>query len=245
MDGTVELGVFLVGTFTAACVTGIAGFAFGLIAAAIWLHALTPLQSTSLIVAYALIVQGYAVWKLRGSLNYRRLLPFLLGSALGIPVGVALLQWASPAQVRIGVGVLLVLFSLYSLARPAMPQFHDAGPVADTGVGVLNGIVGGATALAGIFLVVWSGLRGWNKDEQRAVFQPAAVATFLMIAIWLGGSGNVSPDIVRLFVLGLPALAAGTWVGWRLFGRLDEAAFRKVVLVLLLLSGAALALPLR
>ena len=118
MDGTVELGVFLVGTFTAACVTGIAGFAFGLIAAAIWLHALTPLQSTSLIVAYALIVQGYAVWKLRGSLNYRRLLPFLLGSALGIPVGVALLQWASPAQVRIGVGVLLVLFSLYSLARP-------------------------------------------------------------------------------------------------------------------------------
>jgi uncharacterized protein len=35
-------------------------------------------------------------------------------------------------------------------------------------------------------------------------------------------------------------LLAGTWIGMRLYGRLDEAAFRKVVLVLLLLSGAAL-----
>lgn len=33
-----EFGVFLLGTFTAALVTGIAGFAFGIIAAAIWLN---------------------------------------------------------------------------------------------------------------------------------------------------------------------------------------------------------------
>jgi uncharacterized membrane protein YfcA len=38
----------------------------------------------------------------------------------------------------------------------------------------------------------------------------------------------------------LPALLAGTWLGMKLYGRLDEAAFRKVVLILLLASGAAL-----
>jgi uncharacterized protein len=38
----------------------------------------------------------------------------------------------------------------------------------------------------------------------------------------------------------LPALLAGTWLGLRLFGRLDEGAFRKVVLVLLLASGVVL-----
>jgi uncharacterized membrane protein YfcA len=37
----------------------------------------------------------------------------------------------------------------------------------------------------------------------------------------------------------LPALLAGTWLGVKLYGRLDGAAFRKIVLVLLL-SGAAL-----
>ena len=37
-----------------------------------------------------------------------------------------------------------------------------------------------------------------------------------------------------------PALAVGTWAGLKLFGRLDDAAFRRVVLVLLLISGLSL-----
>jgi hypothetical protein len=39
---------------------------------------------------------------------------------------------------------------------------------------------------------------------------------------------------------GLPV--AGTWAGLKLYDKLDEAQFRKVVLVLLLVSGVALLL---
>ena len=53
--------LFVVATFAAAFVAGLAGFAFGLVAAAIWLQILTPLQVATLIVCYGLIVQGYAV----------------------------------------------------------------------------------------------------------------------------------------------------------------------------------------
>jgi len=38
----------------------------------------------------------------------------------------------------------------------------------------------------------------------------------------------------------LPALLSGTWLGMKLYGRLDEATFRRVVLILLLVSGAVL-----
>jgi uncharacterized membrane protein YfcA len=48
---------------------------------------------------------------------------------------------------------------------------------------------------------------------------------------------------VKLFLLGLPMLLAGTWVGMKLYGRLDEASFRRVVLILLLLSGIFLVVP--
>jgi len=41
-------------------------------------------------------------------------------------------------------------------------------------------------------------------------------------------------------MIGLPLLLAGTWVGLRLYARLDEAGFRRVVLGLLLISGVAL-----
>ena len=52
--------------------------------------------------------------------------------------------------------------------------------------------------------------------------------------------GRDHAEIAKLFLIGLPALFAGTWLGLKLFGRLDEAAFRKVVLALLLLSGVVL-----
>jgi uncharacterized membrane protein YfcA len=61
-----------------------------------------------------------------------------------------------------------------------------------------------------------------------------------MSAAWLGAKGALSGDIVRLFLIGLPALALGTWLGFKLYGRLDDATFRKAVLVLLLVSGVTL-----
>jgi len=241
MDGiSLELSLFIIATFAGALVAGLSGFAFGLVAASIWLYILTPLQSASLIIAFGLVVQGYSVWKLRGALDWRRLWPFVLGAALGVPVGVTILTWSDPAYVRAGVGVFLVLYGLYALFRPAIAPMKSPGAAVDAFVGFLNGALGGITGLAGILVTIWCGLRGWPKDVQRAVFQPVAVATFLVSALWIGAKGALNADTIKLFLIGLPALFAGTWLGLKLFGRLDEAAFRKIVLVLLLASGAVL-----
>jgi uncharacterized protein len=241
MDGfSFEIPLFLFATFAGALVAGLSGFAFGLIAASIWLYILDPVQTATLIIAFGLIVQGYSVWKLRDALDWRKLWPFVIGAALGVPAGVTILTWANPAHVRAGVGAFLVLYSLYALFRPAIAPIKAGGAVADAGIGFLNGVLGGMTGLAGILVTLWCGLRGWPKDVQRTVFQPVAVAIFLMSALWMGARGAITADTIKLFLIGLPALLAGTWLGLQLFGRLNEAAFRRVVLALLLASGAVL-----
>ena len=107
----------------------------------------------------------------KAGLDWQRLWPFLLGAALGVPLGVAILRWADPRQVQAGVGVLLVLYAIYALARPTLAPVPRGGAALDAGVGFLNGVLGGLTGLAGILVVIWCGLRGWGKDVQRAVFQ--------------------------------------------------------------------------
>src|SRR6202008_4147543 len=122
MDGyPFELPLFLVATFGGGLVAGLSGFAFGLVAASLWLYILTPLQSATLIVAFGLIVQGYSVWKLRHALDWKKLWPFIAGAAVGVPLGVSILGWANPAYVRGGIGAFLVLYSLYALLRPRLP----------------------------------------------------------------------------------------------------------------------------
>jgi len=108
----------------------------------------------------------------------------------------------------------------------------------ELGIGVAL-IFGIATRYASLFTFVYLIIataiahRYWEA-------QPAAVATFVMSALWISAKGAITADTIKLFLIGLPALFAGTWLGLKLFGRLNEATFRKVVLVLLLASGIAL-----
>jgi len=241
MDGMV-LGFFLLAAFLGAVTTGVAGFAMGLVVSGIWLHILTPVQTVTLMVSYSVLLQGYGVWKLRHALAWRKVAPFIIGGVIGVPIGAMLLAHIDPARLRAGVGLLLLLYSIYYLARPSLRAVQGGVP-ADIVIGFLNGLLGGLTGLVGIVVVIWCQLRGWPKDVQRAVFQPVIITTSAMTALWLGASGAVAADTVKLFLLGLPMLLAGTWVGMRLYGRLDEASFRKIVLILLLLSGIFLVFP--
>src|SRR5471032_1902822 len=114
MDGTV-LGLYLLATFIGGVTTGVAGFAMGLVVSGIWLHILTPMQTAILIVSYALLAQSYSIWKLRHAMSWRKVTPFIIGGAFGVPLGTMLLAYINPAYLRIGVGVLLVLYSIYGL----------------------------------------------------------------------------------------------------------------------------------
>jgi uncharacterized membrane protein YfcA len=234
-----EPAVFVLACFAGALVAGMAGFAFGLVASAIWLHAIAPVHSAALIAAFAIVIQGATLWKLRHAVQLPRLVPFLIGGALGVPLGAEVLRWTSPTAMRAFVGGALVLFSLYSLVRPRLPAL-TGGRLADGVVGAASGFLGGSTGLAGIPVIIWATVQGWSKDEQRAVFQPVVVGIFLMTLVWFGSSRMVTPDTLRLFGIGLPAVLIGTWLGLKLYGRLDEITFRRVVLMLLLLSGLTL-----
>jgi uncharacterized membrane protein YfcA len=241
MDGTV-LGLYLLATFLGGMTTGIAGFAMGLVVSGIWLHILTPIQTAALIVGYALLAQSYSIWKLRQALDWRKVAPFIIGGAVGVPIGTALLTYINPAHMRTSVGAVLVLYSIYSLAKPAFKPVQ-AGVPADLGIGFFNGLLGGLTGLGGIVVTIWVQLRGWPKDVQRIVFQPVILAAQAMTAISLAFAGAYTADTIKLYLYGLPALTAGMWIGLKLYGKLDDAAFRKIILVLLLVAGLSLVVP--
>jgi uncharacterized membrane protein YfcA len=61
-----------------------------------------------------------------------------------------------------------------------------------------------------------------------------------MTALSLSLAGAVTLEIGKLYLLGLPAMLGGLWVGFKLYGKLDDAGFRRLLLILLLLSGIAL-----
>ena len=71
--------IFLAAAFVGGFASGLAGFAMGFVVSGVWLHILTPVQTTTLIAGYGLLTQGYGVWKLRHSLTWKNIAPFVVG----------------------------------------------------------------------------------------------------------------------------------------------------------------------
>src|SRR3954452_18544342 len=119
MDGTI-LTLFLFATFLGGFVSGFSGFAMGLVVSGVWLHIITPIETATLIAGYGLLTQSYGILRLRQALDWQKIWPLTLGSIIGIPIGVWLLTYTDQGALRFGVGVLLLLYTPYSLARPAV-----------------------------------------------------------------------------------------------------------------------------
>src|SRR5207247_10445387 len=78
----VDLILFVLATFAAAFITGLAGFAFAIVAAAVWLHFLPLAQCTALMAAFGLFVQAWLVWTMRLSIRLAGVAVCVIGCGL-------------------------------------------------------------------------------------------------------------------------------------------------------------------
>jgi uncharacterized membrane protein YfcA len=235
------LGALWLGGFVGGFATGAAGFGYGVVAAAIWLHAMSPLHAAMLVVSGGLIIQAGTIWPLRRAIEPSRLLPFLAAGLIGVPVGVWFLVRIEPQTVRTVLGVFLAAYGAYALIAPRLPRIAGGGRVADAAVGFAGGVLGGIGGYSGVLPAIWCRLRGWPAGVSRAVYQPFILAAHLW-TLTLIGVVAIDRAGLALLLLGLPAIAAGAAVGWRVYGALDEVRFAQILAGLLFISGLILAL---
>jgi len=242
MDWT-ELAILLGGCFVAAFASGMAGFAFNLVAAAILFHWLPPATTAPVLVLGSMLIQLGTIRTVIPAIRWPVLRPYIIGGVLGTPFGVLILATTDPRWIVAGVGLLLVGYAgwaLYGIARKRRPAQVQAGPGADAAVGFAGGVLGGIGGFSGALPAMWGDLKGLRKDEARAIFQPFIIVMQMVAAVGLVIGGFFGTDSARMLLAALPALALGAWLGVRAYKVIPAEGFRVVLLVLLLVSGLSL-----
>src|SRR5579885_883167 len=237
----VTLAFLWLGAFVGGIAAGGSGFAFGLAASSIWLHRIDPLHSAILIAGCGVLLHTTTIWPQRRHIDVGRLWPFIAGGLVGIPLGVRLLVYTDANVMKSALGIFLLLFGTYALLAPRLHKVSWGGRGADGAVGFIGGILGGIGGYSGVLPTIWTQLRGWPKETARAVYQPYVI---IIQAIALIGIVMVTLDRAGLIMLVavLPPLLLGTWIGWQLYGRMNDLRFRQALAILLIASGAALVL---
>ncbi|MDO9707247.1 sulfite exporter TauE/SafE family protein [Paracraurococcus lichenis] len=232
--------VVALGAAAGGFVQGLSGFAFGLVAQAIWAWTLDPVLAGPLTVFGSLVGQMLAIGTIRRGFEARRALPFILGGVLGVPLGVLLLPRIDPGGFRIAVGLLLVVWCPAMLLARDLPRIERGGRLADGAAGMLGGIMGGLGGLTGPAPTLWVTLRGWGRDAQRSVFQAFNLAMHALTMAAYLASGTVTPRAASLFLVVAPAMLLPALLGARLYRRFSDIAFQRLVLGLLAATGLVL-----
>lgn len=239
--GWEALALTLFGALAAGFTTGFAGFGTGLVAAGFWLHALPAALVPPLVAMASVTGQLVGVATLRRAFSWPRAWPYLLGGFVGLPFGILALDHATPGLLRAVVGGFLIAYATAQLSGLVRRRIGTwGGRPADGLIGLGGGLLGGFAALSGPLPLVWLQLRGLASDQQRATYQPFNLFILSAAAAGMALAGHVDGRVLSLMALCLPATLLGAWLGAQSYRRVDEATFRLVVLVLLLLSGLVL-----
>ena len=221
-------------------VQGLSGFAFGLVALGIWAWSVDPTIAGPLVVFGSLVGQVLSLGTVRRGLDPGRILPFVIGGLVGVPVGVVLLRQIDPVGFKLAVGIILLIWSPTMLLLRQLPRVSGGGRWADGLAGWVGGVMGGLGGLTGPAPTLWCALRGWGRDVQRAVFQTFnLVMQIVTMAAYLV-TGTISRETAWLFAIVAPAMLVPTLIGARLYRRFSDAGFQRLVLLLLTASGALL-----
>lgn len=221
-------------------VQGLSGFAFGLVALGIWAWTIDPTLAGPLVVFGSLLGQVLSFHTVRRGLDPGRLLPFIIGGLIGIPLGVALLRHIDPTGFKLAVGIVLLVWCPAMLLLRDLPRVRGGGRWADGIAGWLGGVMGGLGGLTGPSPTLWCALRGWGRDEQRAVFQSYNLVMQAVTMAAYIATGTITLDTAWLFAIVAPAMLVPTLIGARLYRRFSDAGFQRLVLLLLTASGALL-----
>lgn len=237
---TSEMWVLAVGAAIAGLVQGISGFAFSMVAVSIWVWGIDPKFAAVMAVFGGWFGQCISAIRVRRGWHFDILWPFLLGSAIGIPIGNMLLPMLNPNQFKLVLGSLLVVCCSAMLATSKLPQIRSGGRPADAGVGLLGGVMAPLSGFSGLAPALWCTLRGYNKDEHRAVIQ-----NFNLAVLSATVASNVYSGRLRAAMWPQMAVVAGSLVlpaiwGSKIYVGMSPAAFRKTVLWLLVLAGAVM-----
>ena len=235
----------LLGTavFAGAFVSGMAGFAFSAVAGAILFHVFQPSEAVPLMMACSVGVQASTLLTLRQHMRWRESLFLIAGGLLAMPIAVFLLQSADTRSLQMAFGGLITAYAAYSLFRPALshlPTMDHQGRNMLIGFG--GGLIGGLTAMPGALPTIWCDTHGMPKDQQRGLVQPFIAAMQVSALVLLLTRHELPSNILIDLAVSLPPLAAGTMLGVLMFRRINEALFRRIVLIMLLVSGLSLVL---
>ena len=227
--------------FAGGVVKGVTGVGIPLVSLSL-LSLFLPLADAVVLLPVPIIVAN--IWQsvARGRFvpALRRFWPLVLAMFIGTVAGANLFVSLEAAALNLLVGALVVVFSLSSFMNPQLrlPSRFERG--LGVAAGVLGGFMGGVSALFGPPVIMYLTSLRLDRETFVGVISSIYLCGATALVVVFGSVGVMSGTQLAESFAACAPLMLGVWAGERFRGRIREAVFRKLLLVVLLGVGVRL-----
>lgn len=218
--------------FLAAIVRGFSGFGFSLLSITAISLLLPPREivpSIFLLEVAASINMIPSIWR---EIDWRSIRWLLLGYVIALPLGTYALGNFPEPPMQLAMSIFVLSTAIMMLRGFRMTK--APGAAATTVTGAASGLFNGAFGIGGPPVVLFY----FSSPAAAAVSRASVIAFFLSTDVLgfgkLAYDGLVTGQTFVQFLAWLPALLIGVWAGAHGFRRIDQALFRRFVLVILM-----------
>jgi uncharacterized protein len=220
----VLLIVFIATLIRSAFGFGEALVAVPLLAFSVPLEVAAPLAVlVSITIAGIVVVQD---WK---KIHVRSAGWLLLSTLFGIPLGLLLLTSSHQRAVKATLGVVIIVFSTYSLIGRTPLELKRDSRGWLLACGFCAGVLGGAYGMNGPPLVVYGAMRRWSAQHFRATLQGYFLPASIIGMSGYGLAGLWTSTVTHYYLLSLPVTLLGVFLGRVINHRLHGEAFLKYI----------------
>ena len=195
------------------------------------LHFAVPLEAVFEVVLSGLLIKGELQ-----KIDKKVLIPLILGSMIGTLIGTYLLKsFANDILLRL-LGFVIILFSLNLLRKQNQDEHVLPAPVGVL-TGIIAGTLGGMFGAGGPPFVIYLAHQIKTKDILRATLIGLFAVDFSWRLVVFTVTGLITKDVLLMTLYLTPALVLGTILGNKSFFTINEARYRKLVVILLVITG--------
>lgn len=215
-------------TFIAATVNGALGYGFSSITMPVALLFYTNRILNPAMVLVELVINSYVLYLNRQSIPniFRRVVPILIGLAIGIAIGSYILALVQPAWVKFVTYFMLLPLILLQAAGIRKPIQAEKAIGVPFGVGI--GTLYSVTTISGPPLALLFNNQGYEKQDFRAALGVIRVAESTLTAIAYGIIGFYSVGSLEIMPFIVPSVLLGIPLGAFLIRWMDPETFRRL-----------------
>jgi uncharacterized membrane protein YfcA len=184
---------------------------------------------------FGTILNGYLMVREREHLEMKRIWPLLIAGIVGLPAGALLLLLVSAGVLKILIGSVIVLTGILILLGFTMKIGREKPAMIP--VGIASGILNGSVSMSGPPVILFFS----NQRMKKGNFRGNIVSYFLILNIFtipvFAVTGLFTLSVLIYSVLLLVPLILGLLIGIRAADRVGEKDFRKIVLILVTITG--------